>query len=725
MSSFDCNKDFSFLGESESIRPNIPLDLLNSLKSPSDLRSMSLKELQRLALEIRTVLCNLSEKRGVHFASNLGVVELTIALHTVFDFSQDRLVWDVGHQCYPHKILTGRFNKIDSIRTRGGLAGYPNPAESDYDLFMTGHAGCSVGTALGLACGDDIVSSIVGEKVICDEKVKLGGANFSVAVVGDGAFSSGPIFEALNHAGGLQQKMLVILNDNKMSICKRVGGLGIYLDHIRVAPSYLGIKNLVRRIVEHIPSAYSFLSKFKHFLKGTLVKGVFFEDFGFQYMGPIDGHDLTTLRKYLEASKKSSKPVLLHVLTEKGRGFLPAEEDPSKFHSTSPSKILDLERRNFTKEVTNITSERKSNRRLSSVLGVSRTDNDGELLDERLESRLNINRGSLNCQTHSFTHCAQAAIYKALKNDPRVCVIVAAMTQGNNLEKARADFPERFFDVGICEAHAVNFAAGLAKSGLRPIVVIYSGFLQRAYDHLFQEAALQDLPIVFALDRAGLVGPDGATHHGVFDLSYLRPFPNFSVVAPGDGVDMEEAFNFALKYSHPIAIRYPKTESSSIVRDVAPYREGKSEILRKGRDGALIVCGGGLLNTAYDFAERVASDPAPFGRLLELSVINARFIKPLDTDIVLQPLREGKPVVTLEESMLSGGFGSAVLEAANDEGLDIRPLVRMGVPDRFVEHGSREEELKDVGLDVEGIVGAFKKASERLLQARKSSIIDY
>lgn len=685
---------------------DVPPLILQNLKSPSDLKNMSYEELRRLAVEIRAVICRISEKRSVHFASNLGVVELSIALHRVFDFKYDRLVWDVGHQCYPHKLLTGRFERFDSLRTRGGLSGYPNPSESDYDLFMTGHAGCSVGCALGLACGDKL--NVDGERAFKNENER-----FSVAVVGDGSFASGPIFEALNHAGGLQQKMLVILNDNKMSICKRVGGLGRYLDHIRMAPGYLGAKVRMRRLLAKIPCAYDFLSLFRDMLKAGLVGGALFEDFGFQYIGPIDGHNLPNLCRYLEAFKSASRPVLLHVLTDKGRGFPPAEDDPSSFHSSNPAKILESESR---KERTNIKSNlggndsQKITRRLSSIVGPSRNSLDSSEKNFIVSSSVDLI--SEKPTEASFTYWAQAAIYNAMSRDPRVCVIVAAMTQGNMLERARTDFPDRFFDVGICEAHAVNFAAGLAKAGMRPIVDIYSGFLQRAYDHLFQEISLQNLPVVFALDRAGFVGPDGSTHNGVFDLSYFRPFPNMTIVAPSDAVDMERAFEFALSNPCPTAIRYPKVKTCVVKREVRPFELGKAELVRLGEDGVLAICGGGFLKDVIDLADKWAKNGCG-GKFLNACVINARFVKPLDVELLLRPLREGKPLVTLEENMLAGGFGSAVLEAANAEGLDTRPLVRLGVPDRFFEHGTREEELKDVGLDSTGITKAFLKAYER------------
>ncbi len=694
--------------------------ILSALRSPTDLKSASLSELKALAHEIREVICNLSQRRSIHFASNLGVVELTIALHYSFDFAWDRLVWDVGHQCYPHKLLTGRFAQFESLRTKGGLSGYPNPCESDYDLFMTGHAGTSVGTALGLAVGDLLASGLeapVSESVAnelvapCVNPNEAGAplrssARHTVAVVGDGAFSSGPIFEALNHAGDLQQKMLVILNDNKMSICKRVGGFGRYLDHLRMTPSYLGAKTRVRRIVENIPSAYAFVSRFKEALKTGLIGGALFEDLGFQYIGPIDGHDLPTLIKYFDAIKTIKGPALLHVLTEKGRGYRPAEIDPSHFHSSKPVKA-------FKSQKVDTSTARKREKLIGRPNGV---ESDLEKSPDEQDSR----SVKIVDSEQSFTYWSQLAITKALRENPRVCVIVAAMTQGNMLEEARAQFPERFFDVGICEAHAVNFAAGLAKSGMRPIVDVYSGFLQRAFDHLFQEASLQNLPIVFSLDRSGFVGADGATHHGVFDLGYFRMLPNMAVLAPCDSSDVGAAFEFALNRSGPTSIRYPKTRAGHLERSPRPFKLGEAEVLREGRDGAIILCGGGLVTPTYEVVRELATGDCG-GESLDVGVISARFVKPLDEGTLLAPLRRGLPVVTVEENAGPGGFGAALLEAANEAGLDARAVVRLTAPDYYVPHGTRDEELSEVGLDRIGILNAFLKARARSIEYKISS----
>lgn len=702
-------------------RPNVAPTLLASLDLPSDLKTASLDDLNRLAKEIRSVICNLSERRSVHFASNLGVVELAIALHSVFDFRRDRLIWDVGHQCYPHKLLTGRFAQFNEIRTRDGLSGYPNPQESDFDLFMTGHAGCSVGSALGLACGDALAERYAKEDAAKNGETADSDSRYSVAVVGDGALASGPIFEALNHAGGLRQKMLVVLNDNKMSICNRVGGLGQYLDKARVAPCYLGVKKNVRRMVENFPVAYKFLQRLKDAAKAGLFGGMLFEDFGFQYVGPIDGHDLATLRRYLESIKTFDAPVLLHVLTEKGRGYRPAEIDPSHFHAPSPAAVLNgeskllfdkLQAPTLAKTADKSPERNENDADARRAVNINNNDKIRETADPDAFVRIDSVEPETN-EPRAFTYWASSAIVDAMRRDRRVCVVVAAMTQGNLLEQARAEFPDRFFDVGICEAHAVNFAAGLAKAGMRPIVDIYSGFLQRAYDHIFQEASLQNLPIVFAIDRAGLVGADGPTHHGVFDLSYLRPFPNLTVIAPGDATDAGRAFDFALGLDGPVAIRYPKTQTARLPRDGSPFELGQAETLRSGGDATFVVCGGGILQTAFELAQDLARDAVPNVPALEVGVVDARFVKPLDRETVLQSLRERRPTVCVEENALAGGFGAAVLEAANDEGLDARFLLRKGVPDRYIQHGSRDEELADAGLDRAGLLSALLTIRKR------------
>jgi 1-deoxy-D-xylulose-5-phosphate synthase len=613
--------------------------LLPRIGSPADLKRLSEKDLERLAEEMRNELIGVVGRRAAHFASNLGVVELCLALHLTFDFSKDRLIWDTGHQIYPHKLITGRAERLHTIRTRGGLMGYPNPEESPFDLFMTGHAGCAPSTALGLKAGDDIMGRV---------------DRHSVAVIGDGAFPSGIVFEALNNASGLRKKLLVILNDNKMSICPRVGGLAYYLDKARMAPTYNDWNKRVRKLLPNIPlvgeSADRWLQQLKDAVKASLHGGMLFEELGFTYIGPIDGHDLKTVRQYLEKVKAMGGPVLLHVLTDKGHGFEPAVKDPVKFHAPAPFQCVE-------------------------------------------EGIIPLKTSS----SKAYTDAVSAALYKALERDKTAVVITAAMCEGNKLQKVREGFPAQFFDVGICESHAVAFAAGMAKTGARPVVDIYSTFLQRSYDQIFQEVALQDLPVVFTLDRAGLVGADGPTHHGTYDLAYMRVFPNMVVMAPGDEKDVAPMIDFALSHHSPVSIRYPKANLETIDREVQPVELGQAEILEWETDGMFLSCGT-LVGTCLRVAERLRQQ---YG--LRVGVVNARFVKPLDKTTVLKAIEECAFVLTVEEGCLMCGFGSAVLEAANEAGLSSTHVRRLGLPDRYILHAEREEQLAEVGLDVDGI----------------------
>jgi 1-deoxy-D-xylulose-5-phosphate synthase len=618
--------------------------LLSSIASPKDLRRLSLVELEQLAGEMREALCNVVANRTAHFASNLGVVELCLALHTVFDFSRDRLIWDTGHQIYPHKLITGRYRQFSTIRTKGGLMGYPNPHESPYDLFMTGHAGCSVSTALGLKVGDDLQP---GQ----DDR-------HSVAVIGDGAFPSGIVFEALNNLGGLQKRMLVILNDNKMSICPRVGGIGDYFDRLRLNPLYTGLKHEVSKALSLVPlgdQMEKLLDQARFSIKAGLHGGMLFEELGIRYMGPIDGHNVGQLCKYLRLVKDVEGPVLLHVVTEKGHGFKPAAEDPVFFHTPAPF----------------------------------RREGDGAVAVKKSSSR-------------AYTNVASEAIAEAMRANPKVTVMTAAMCQGNNLERVRDEFPKRFFDTGICESHAVAFAAGQAKTGLRPIVDIYSTFLQRSYDQIFQEVALQNLPVTFMLDRAGLTGPDGPTHHGAFDLGYMRLFPNMVVMAPGDDLDLMAMLDFALAHDGPASLRYPKAAAERIERPATPIELGRAEVIDWGHDCILIACGT-LLGDCVRAAAVLRSEG------LDVGVVNARFVKPLDSETTLRAIETASCVVTVEEGALAGGFGSAVLEAAADAGLAAGHVRRLGLPDRFIEHGERGELLAELGLDAAGIAATVRQ----------------
>ncbi len=564
--------------------------MLGRIQSPADLKRLSESELNQLADEMRAELIGVVGRRSAHFASNLGVVELCLALHLTFDFTQDRLIWDTGHQIYPHKLITGRAAMLHTIRTKGGLMGYPNPSESPFDLFMTGHAGCAPSTALGLKVGDELTGQ---------------SNRHAVAVIGDGALPSGIVFESFNHASGLKKKLLVILNDNKMSICPRVGGLADYLDRARMSSTYHDWNKRVKSLLPNIPllgeHAERWLQQFKDAIKASLHHGMLFEELGLVYLGPIDGHDLKTLRVYLERVKTMDGPVLLHVLTNKGHGFEPAVKDPVKFHAPAP----------FQKTGNGVVPLKSSSSR-------------------------------------TYTDAVSDALFEACRRQPKVAVITAAMCEGNKLQKIRDTFPDQFFDVGICESHAVAFAAGMAKAGARPVVDIYSTFLQRSYDQIFQEVALQNLPVVFCLDRAGLVGADGPTHHGSFDLSYMRVFPNMVVMAPGDAKDIAPMFAFALEHTSPVSIRYPRANLDTIEREVQPVELGQAEILEWETDGMFLACGA-MVGACLQAADRLRDQ---YG--LRVGVVNARFIKPLDQHTVCKAIEECGFVLTVEEGCAHG-----------------------------------------------------------------------
>ncbi len=640
-------------------------NLLPQIKSPVDLHELSDAELNQLCQEVRDELVRVLTIRPTHFASNLGVVELAVALHLTFDFRRDRLIWDTGHQIYPHKLITGRFPQFDTIRQRGGLMGYPNPHESPYDLFMTGHAGCSVSTALGLKVGDDLMDAISREESVEERH--------SIAVIGDGALPSGIVFEALNNAGGLKKNLLVILNDNAMSICPRVGALAQCLDQARLTSFYQDSKRQVRDLLAKVPlvggMATQAIEQVKDGLKAILTGGMLFEELGFRYIGPIDGHDLPTLRRWLRDVKNHKGPVLLHVLTQKGHGVPQASADPVTYHTPPVFEKIGPER-----------------------------------------TILALKRGG----SRAYTDVMSGAIYNVMQEDPRVTVITAAMCQGNKLEKVRSEYPDRFFDTGICESHAVAFAAGLAKSGIRPIVDIYSTFLQRSFDQIFQEVALQNLPVTFCLDRSGVTGPDGPTHHGAFDTPYMRLFPNMVVMAPGDELDMAPMLRFALAENSPVSIRYPKANLEKVERLVTPVELGQAEVHEWGED-VMLIAYGTLFPACVKAADRLRADG------LSVGVINARFVKPLDRTTLLKAVEQVPVVLTVEEGTLEGGFGSALLEAANAAGLDTRGIVRLGLPDQFVEHAERGELLSSLGLDVDGICMAARRSA---MQSKKEHAVE-
>lgn len=620
--------------------------LLAGIKSPKDLQQLSEEQLKQLAQEMRDELVRILRVRPAHFASNLGVVELCLALHLSFDFTQDRLIWDTGHQIYPHKLITGRYESFGSIRTKGGIMGYPNPAESEYDLFMTGHAGSSVSTALGLKMGDVINGHP---------------DRHSVAVIGDGALPSGIVFEALNNAGALNKNFLVVLNDNAMSICPRVGSLAKCLDQARMSDLYLGSKKHIRDLLQKVPLvggiATQFLEQAKEAIKAFFHGGVLFEELGFRYFGPIDGHNLPELRRWINDVKQLKGPVLLHVLTNKGEGVAQASADPVTYHTPPVFEEVGPER-----------------------------------------TILSLKKGGAKAYTDAFS----AAIHEKMGTDTKVAIITAAMCQGNKLEKIRKDYADRFFDVGICESHGVAFAAGMAKVSTKPIVAIYSTFLQRSFDQIFQEVCLQNLPVVFCMDRAGFTGPDGPTHHGVYDIPYMRMFPNMVVMAPGDEADVKPMLDFALANNSPVGIRYPKAPLENHDRCVAPVELGTAEVLEWG-DDAIFLAFGTLLGNAVKAAQILRNEGYSVG------VVNARFAKPLDETTTLKAIAQAAVVATIEEGSLQGGYGSAVLEACNRAGVDSRNVIRLGHPDRFILHAERTEQLQEIGLDPEGMASAVRE----------------
>ncbi|MGL6074305.1 MAG: 1-deoxy-D-xylulose-5-phosphate synthase [Fimbriiglobus sp.] len=635
--------------------------LLPNIQSPADLQKLSDEQLLMVAKEIREELVRVLSIRQAHFASNLGVVELCLALHLVYDFAKDRLIWDTGHQIYPHKLITGRYKTFDTIRQKGGLMGFPNPAESDYDLFMTGHAGASVSTISGLKAGDDLLGR--------EDR-------HAVAVIGDGAFPCGMVYEAFNNISGMEQNVLVVLNDNKMSICPRTGGLADYLDQCRATGLYQGSKRTLNDLLKQIPlvgeAARSSLESLRDGLKAVFKNGMLFEEMGFRYFGPADGHDLHGMRKILKVLKDQKGPVLLHVLTTKGEGVPQAAEDPVTYHAPPV----------FEKFGPN-----------------------GEILS--------MKKGGAK----AYTDAMSSAIHKVLGEDKRAAVLTAAMCQGNKLEKIRSDYPKQFFDTGICESHAVAFAAGMAKTGAKPIVAIYSTFLQRAFDNIFQEVSLQNLPVVFTLDRAGLAGPDGPTHHGVFDIPYLRMFPNTICMSPGDEADVEPMLRFCMEQTSPTTIRYPKANLETLDRQgsVAPIELGKAEVLEWGEDGCFIAFGP-LASLCQEASKRLRDEG------MNIGVINARFVKPLDRETIFKAIETMPLVVTVEEGVLEGGFGSAVLEAANAAGLDTRNVIRRGIADRYVEHGERGELLAEIGLDLATLMETMRKCRSHSTDTAEMSL---
>jgi 1-deoxy-D-xylulose-5-phosphate synthase len=610
---------------------------LEKINSPDDLKKLEIDQLVILAREVRDKIIAVISRNGGHLAPSLGTVELTIALHYVLDTPRDKLVWDVGHQAYAHKILTGRREQFDTVRTHGGLSGFPKRAESPYDNFDTGHASTSISAALGMACARDLT-----------------GEDFrTVAVIGDGSLTGGLAFEGLNHAGQLKKNMLVILNDNRMAISKRVGALGQYLTRITTAPAYTSFEKNLWDILGRLPANIGgplrvAFRRLRQGFKNLIVPGLTFEELGYHYEGPIDGHDIAALVDILRRIKDQPGPTFLHILTVKGKGYEPAEEDAEKYHGVGAF--------------------------------------DPETGD------------SLSCKNIcSYTEVFGKSLVELAKTDQKIVAITAAMPEGTGLDYFRSVFPDRFFDVGIAEQHALTFAAGLAAQGFKPVVAIYSTFLQRGYDQIIHDIALQKLPVIIAIDRAGLVGEDGPTHHGPFDLSFLRCIPNLTVMAPRDEWELASMLRTALQIKGPVTIRYPRGPGFGVsLNNPELITLGKAEITRPGRDGALL--GIGIMST---IARQAAEELAKEG--LELEVVNARFVKPLDEETINGLFKRHKKIVTLEENVRNGGFGSTVMELAEAGGLSCQIKI-LSLPDEFIEAGSRNKLLEIYRLDRSGVI---------------------
>ncbi|SEA13677.1 1-deoxy-D-xylulose-5-phosphate synthase [Desulfuromusa kysingii] len=613
--------------------------LLSQIKSPADLKKLEKKQLLQVAAELREQIVATVAKNGGHLGSSLGVVELTIALHRVFDTPRDHIIWDVGHQAYAHKLLTGRQDQFGSLRQFNGMSGFPKRKESGYDSFGVGHSSTSISAALGMAAGRDICGD--------DNKV--------VAVIGDGSLTAGMAFEGLNHAGDLKKKLVVILNDNEMSISPNVGALSSFLSRKMTSDTFIRFKKETENLLGYVPGIgrdlVNLAKRAEESLKSFMTPGMLFEGFGFDYFGPIDGHNIEELVATLRNVAQINGPVLLHILTKKGKGYEPAELNPPKFHGVGPFDPA--------------TGETNGGKAGSAV---------------------------------AYTKVFSDTLIALAQQDERIVGITAAMAEGTGLKKFSEAFPERFFDVGIAEQHAVTFAAGLACQGLRPVVAIYSTFMQRAYDQVIHDVCLQNLPVTFALDRCGLVGADGPTHHGSFDLSFLRHIPNLILATPRNEVELQRIMKTASTVDGPFAYRYPRGNGVGLplLDEIEVLDVGRGELLCDGSDG-LIIAVGDMVNEALIAAQNLSE------RGLHLAVIDARFIKPLDADLILSQVQKAPFVVTAEENSLQGGFGSSVLELISDAGMTL-PVERIGIPDRFIGQGTQAELRTQLGLSSAEIV---------------------
>lgn len=620
--------------------PTLSPPLLASVNAPQDLRRLPRAQLRALADELRSYLLESVAKTGGHLSSNLGTVELSVALHYVFQTPEDRIVWDVGHQTYPHKILTGRRDRMSTLRQLGGVSGFPQRAESEFDTFGTAHSSTSISAALGMA----MAAKIKGED------------RYSVAVIGDGALTAGMAFEALNNAGVADCRLLVILNDNDMSISPPVGALNRYLAQLMSGQFYAKAKNVGKSVLKGAPPLFELAKRIEEHAKGMVVPATLFEKFGFNYIGPIDGHDLDSLIPTLENIKQLEGPQFLHVVTKKGQGYKLAEADPVAYHG--PGKF-------------------------DPAVGLQKPT---------------------HAPKQTFTQVFGQWLCDMAEKDPRLVGITPAMREGSGMVEFEARFPERYFDVGIAEQHAVTFAAGLACEGLKPVVAIYSTFLQRAYDQLIHDVAIQNLPVVFALDRAGLVGADGATHAGAYDIAYLRCVPNVSIACPADENECRQLLSTAFAQNHPVAVRYPRGAGVGIAvrSDLDVLAFGKGEIRIQGKQIAILVFGS-LLYPAMEAAKALGA-----------SVVNMRWAKPLDTELLIQVAKTHTALVTLEDGAIMGGAGSAVLEALQAAGL-VLPVLQLGLPDAFIEHGDPIALMAMQGLDAPGIEASIRKRLGHLL----------
>ena len=624
--------------------------ILDRIKKPNDVKALNISECEMLAEEIRQFLVDSLSETGGHLASNLGVVELTIALHRVLEFPQDKLIWDVGHQAYTHKILTGRKEQFDTLRKTGGLSGFPKRKESDCDAFDTGHSSTSISAGLGMVRARD-----------------LKGENHTViSVIGDGALTGGMAYEALNNAASLKKNFIVVLNDNEMSITKNVGGMSSYLGNIRTAAAYtelkLGVTNVLKKIPKVGEGMVDALHKTKDSLKQFVIPGMLFENMGMTYLGPVDGHNLVQLTKILNEAKRKPGPVLVHVLTEKGRGYEPAVRHPARFHVAAPFEI---------------------------------------------ETGLPKSNGKAN-----YTDIFSTVMRKFGDREPDVVAVSAAMVPGTGLKRFGNMFPDRLFDVGIAEEHAVTFAAGLALGGLRPVVAIYSSFLQRAVDQILHDVCMQKLPVVFAVDRAGLVGSDGETHHGCFDLSYLSMMPNMTLMAPKNKWELSDMMKFAIKQNGPVAIRYPRGEAYDGLEDKRePIEMGKSELLYQGSEIALLAVG-----SMVKVAQEVYNNLRAKGQ--KVTLVNMRFVKPLDTQRLNELAKDHELFVTLEENVKNGGFGEKVLDYFGEQ--TEGPKVRIvAIEDQFVPHGSVTDLMRQQRMDSASVTSRVEEWMTELRENRR------